>query len=312
MGTSTYFSKFDHTNEQTLLENIIVESIRVYGHDVYYLPRTKENLDSIFGEDSLSSFDNAYPVEMYIKNVDGFEGEGTFLGRFGLEIRQQITFTMARCVWDGLDLTAVPKEGDLVYFPLTKKLFEIQFVEHESVFYQTGALQTYDLQCELFEYSDEDIDTGVADIDAIENENAYVQTFPITFTDQGFVLAEDNTFIINEDTPDGTIDGQGNQLIQDTVPLFTANELITGQQTLASGNITTANASHINVTNISKTFTIGEEVVGGTSGARGTLGTKVQTEREISNDPAAENVKIETVADGIIDFSEDNPFSEDY
>ena len=312
MATSTYFAKFDHSNEQTLIENIIIESIRIYGHDVFYLPRTTADLDSILGEDALSSFDNAYPIEMYIKNVDGFEGEGTFVGRFGLEIRQQITFTLARSVWSSLGLTDVPKDGDLIYFPLTKKLFEIQFVDHESVFYQTGALQTYDLQCELFEYSDEDMDTGIASIDAIEEVNAYIQTFPITFTDQGFILAEDNFFIINEDTPDGTRDGEGNQIIQDTVPLFSSNEIITGQTTLASANITTANATHINVTNISKTFTIGEEVVGGTSGARGTLGTKVQTERVLTNDPGAENVAIETVADGIIDFSEDNPFSENY
>ena len=311
MATSTYFSKFDHTNEQNLLENIIIESIRIYGHDVFYMPRTMANLDELLGEDSLSKFDDAYPIEMYIKNVDGFEGEGAFISRFGLEVRQQITFSLARSVWAGMGLSDVPKEGDLIYFPLTKKLFEIQFVVNEAVFYQAGALQTYDIQCELFEYSDEDLDTGIEAIDSIEASEAYVQTFPISFTDQGFILTEDGSFIINEDTPTNAIQGGGNQIIQDTVPLFVVNEVITGQTTLGTGNIVTSNATHIKVTNVQRTFKIGEEVVGTTSEARGTLGTRIENVRELSNDPAANNVTIETIADGIIDFSEDNPFSED-
>lgn len=311
MATSTYFSKFDHLNEQNLLENIIIESIRIYGHDVFYLPRTMANLDELLGEDSLSKFDDAYPIEMYIKNVDGFEGEGAFISRFGLEVRQQITFSLARSVWASMGLSDVPKEGDLIYFPLTKKLFEIQFVVNEAVFYQAGTLQTFDIQCELFEYSDEDLDTGIDAIDAIEESEAYVQTFPITFTDQGFILTEDGSFIINEDTPDTAIEGGGNKIIQDTVPLFVVNEVITGQTTLGTGNIVTSNATHIKVTNVQKTFIIGEEVVGTTSEARGTLGTRIENVKELSNDPAANNVTIETIADGIIDFSEDNPFSED-
>ena len=269
------------------------------------------NLDELLGEDSLSKFDDAYPIEMYIKNVDGFEGEGAFISRFGLEVRQQITFSLARSVWASMGLSDVPKEGDLIYFPLTKKLFEIQFVVNEAVFYQAGTLQTFDIQCELFEYSDEDLDTGIDAIDAIEESEAYVQTFPITFTDQGFILTEDGSFIINEDTPDTAIEGGGNKIIQDTVPLFVVNEVITGQTTLGTGNIVTSNATHIKVTNVQKTFIIGEEVVGTTSEARGTLGTRIENVKELSNDPAANNVTIETIADGIIDFSEDNPFSED-
>lgn len=311
MATSTYFSKFDHLNEQKLIENIIIESIRIYGHDVFYMPRTSNNLDDLLGEDPLTKFDNAYPIEMYIKSVDGFEGEGSFISKFGLEIRQQVTFSLARSTWSELGLTNVPKEGDVIYFPLTQKLFEIQFVVNEAVFYQSGALQTFDLQCELFEYSDEDIDTGITAIDSIEETESYVQTFPITFTDQGFILTEDGSFIINEDTPDTAIQGGGNKIIQDTVPLFVVNEVITGQSTLGTGSIVSSNVSHIKVTNIQKEFTIGEVIVGSTSEAKATLGTKVESVRELSNDPAAKNVTIETIADGIIDFSEDNPFSED-
>ena len=311
MATSTYFSKFDHVNEQTLIENIIIESIRIYGHDVFYMPRTTANLDQLLGEDALSKFDDAYPIEMYIKSVDGFEGEGSFVSKFGLEIRQQVTFSLARSVWAGMGLSDVPKEGDLIYFPMTKKLFEIQFVVNEAVFYQSGALQTYDIQCELFEYSDEDMDTGITAIDSIEEVNSYVQTFPITFTNQGFILTEDGSFIINETTPTTAIQGDGHKIIQDTVPLFTVNEVITGQLTLSTASIVTSNATHIKVSNASNNFTIGEEVVGTTSEARGTLGTRSENVRELSNDPAANNVTIETIADGIIDFSEDNPFSED-
>ena len=298
-------------NEQNLLQSLNNEMIKMYGVECYYIPRKYLTTNTVIKEVIQSKFDDAYPIEMYIKNVDGFEGEGAFISRFGLEVRQQITFSLARSVWASMGLSDVPKEGDLIYFPLTKKLFEIQFVVNEAVFYQAGTLQTFDIQCELFEYSDEDLDTGIDAIDAIEESEAYVQTFPITFTDQGFILTEDGSFIINEDTPDTAIEGGGNKIIQDTVPLFVVNEVITGQTTLGTGNIVTSNATHIKVTNVQKTFIIGEEVVGTTSEARGTLGTRIENVKELSNDPAANNVTIETIADGIIDFSEDNPFSED-
>ena len=218
---------------------------------------------------------------------------------------------MARSAWSSLGLTATPKEGDLVYFPLTKKLFEIQFVDYESVFYQTGALQTYDLQCELFEYSDEDLDTGIASIDKIEADNAYVETFPITMLDQGFIGMEDGGFIM-QDTDIPLADVGTEKIIINTVPQFQDNELITGINSETTANITAANTTHITVTNISDKFIIGETIIGSSSEAKASLGTKVQTsDQQLTNDPAAKNVVIETIADGIIDFSEDNPFSED-
>ena len=310
MATSTHFSKFDHVNEQNLLENIIIESIKIYGHDVHYLPRVNNNIDILLGEDPTASFNDAYPIEVYVKTIDGFEGEGSFISKFGLEIRDQVTFTMSKSRWTDLNLSTRPQEGDLIWFPLTKKLFEIQFVEHEAVFYQTGRLNVFDLQCELFQYSDESIDTGLVNIDAIEADNAFIQTFPITYNNLGMLTLEDGYHMIAEDTDATAVDGRGNMFIQDTVPLFMANETITGQLSLTSGKITTANLTHINVTNITNTFTVGEEVIGSTSTARADLGTKVQEDLDVSQDSQADNVNIENIADGIIDFTEGNPFSE--
>src|SRR6056300_1853477 len=155
--------------EQQLIEDLIIESIKVYGHDVWYVNRSITAKDEILNEDDLSVFDQAYMIEMYIKNVDGFEGEGDFLSKFGLQIRDSITFTTSMRVWEenvGNEIDNYrPNEGDLIYFPLNGKLFEIQHVEHEAIFYQMGSLQTYDLRCELFEYSNEFFRTGIPEID---------------------------------------------------------------------------------------------------------------------------------------------------
>ena len=182
MATNLYFNNYGHQQSQWLIEDLIIESIKIYGIEVYYIPRTIVSEDTIFGEDTISSFDEALPLEMYIKNVDGFEGEGDFLSKFGLEIRDEMTFTVAKRRYEeeitshthsGTHTVAHtqssrPVEGDLIYFPLNGKVFEIKFVEHEAIFYQMGNLQTYDLRCELFEYSHQVIDTGIDEIDAIE------------------------------------------------------------------------------------------------------------------------------------------------
>ena len=277
MATSNFFSNFDHNNEQHLLQDLMVESIKIFGHDVSYLPRTKNNVDNLLGEDPTSSFTAAYPIEMYIKNTDGFAGEGAFVGRFGLEIRQQITFTVARRTWDGQGISTRPLEGDLIWFPMTNKLFEIQFVDHESVFYQLGKLPVYDLSCELFEYSDEDIDTGIDEIDKVEVENAY---------------AVEYAFSSNSG-------------------IFTTDETVTGTNSRATATIlqiTTSDTGNIiRLTNIVGTFSATEQITGGTSGVTANLGA---TATEFANDPKANNATIQTVADGIIDFSEGNPFSE--
>jgi hypothetical protein len=170
MATSFYFNNFGASQEQLLIENLVVESIRIYGHDLYYLPRTRIEPDKLLGEQSYSEFNSQYYLEMYIKNVEGFAGQGDFLSKFNLEIRDQVTFTIARRVFSdevGAYTGFVrPREGDLIYFPLNNKLFEIKFVEHEAIFYQLGSLQTFDLTCELFEYNNETFNTGIDLIDS--------------------------------------------------------------------------------------------------------------------------------------------------
>jgi hypothetical protein len=188
MATNLYFNNYQFTEEQNLIEDLVTESIKIYGIDCYYMPRTLIAEDGIFGEDTLSKFDavtsgdgeveslSAYSIEMYIKSVDGFDGEGDFLSKFNIEIRDEMTLTVSRRrfsqeIEDSNTTKAAgrPVEGDLIYFPLNNKLFEVKFVEHESIFYQMGSLQTYDLRCELFEYSHERLNTGIATIDEIED-----------------------------------------------------------------------------------------------------------------------------------------------
>jgi len=169
MSTNFFFNNFESSMEQTLIEDLVIESIRIFGHDLYYINRNNGEIDEIFNDADLPTFDKAYMLEMYIKNVEGFEGQGDFLSKFGLQIEDQITFTVAMRTFNqevGEYVNTVrPNEGDLIYFPLTGKMYEVQHVEHESIFYQMGSLQTYDLRCELFQYSQERFQTGVDVID---------------------------------------------------------------------------------------------------------------------------------------------------
>jgi hypothetical protein len=170
MATNVFFRNYDHFNTQNLIDDLVIESIRMYGIDLYYLTRQLESVDEILNEDDLSIFNRAYQMEMYVKSVDGFGSEGDFLSKFGLTIRDQVTFTVAFRTFERYvtrkDTSKMrPNEGDLIFFPLNNKFFKIMHVEHESVFYQTGALQVYDLKCELFEYSNERFQTGVEVID---------------------------------------------------------------------------------------------------------------------------------------------------
>lgn len=160
--------------EQTLIEDLIIESIRIFGIDVWYMPRTLRGVDDLLNEDDISTFDNAYMIEMYVKNVEGFEGDGQFLSKFGLQIRDSMTLSisMRRFSEDvGLyDEQVRPNEGDLIYFPLNRKVFEVMYVDNKPIFYQMGALQMYDLRCELFEVSNERFNTGVEEIDSWINK----------------------------------------------------------------------------------------------------------------------------------------------
>lgn len=203
MAASLYFNNFGASNEQGLINDLVVESIKIYGNDMFFCPRTVNSLDEIYGEDDTSTFESAFFVEMYIKSVDGFEGDGIFLSKFGLQIRDQVTFSLAKRTFDeevgqfiGSDR---PKEGDLIYFmlnPIRPQLFQIKYVETRAIFYQLGGFQLYDLVCEVFEYSGERLSTGIADIDIIEiNSTIDMAAFSLS-TQDGFVIITQSGFPI--------------------------------------------------------------------------------------------------------------------
>ena len=178
MSTNVYFSK-GTPNEQHLYEDLAIEAIQIYGHDVFYIPRTLVNKDELFGESALSRFDDAYGIEMWMETQEGYEGEKELVSRFGLEIRDETTFVVSRRRWDNtvsndanLIVSSRPDEGDLVYMPTVKKLFEISFVDHDDPFYQIDNLPVYKLYCRTFEYSSEVLDTGIDAIDAIETKRS--------------------------------------------------------------------------------------------------------------------------------------------
>ena len=193
MATNFYFNNFQNSQEQNLIEDLVIESIKIYGHEVWYCPRTIVNEEQVFQEDELATFNNAFSIEMYIKNVEGFEGEGDFLSKFGLQIRDRITFTVSRRSFsEEVPGTSRPREGDMIFFPLNSKGYVIRFVEHEAIFYQMGSLQTFDLVCELFEFNQETFNTGVPIIDdtynglsfAMANNTQQVTQFNISTIDK--------------------------------------------------------------------------------------------------------------------------------
>ena len=179
MARNIYFTD-KVRSEHELYENLVIESLKIYGQDVYYIPRDIVNEDKVFGDDIESSFNSSYKVEMYLDNVEGFEGEGDLFTRFGVEIRDECTFVVARRRWSQTvarydnDISSErPREGDLVYLPLSNSLFQITHVEHEMPFYQVSNLNVYKLRAQLFEYTGEDLDTGVEAIDDIEKDFSY-------------------------------------------------------------------------------------------------------------------------------------------
>ena len=186
MATNLYFNQ-KVRSEQLLYEDIVIESLKTYGQDVYYLPRDLVNEDGILGDDPVSSFNSSYICEMYIENVEGFDGEGDLFTRFGVEIRDEATFIVSRRRWrdtvaryDNEIKIDRPKEGDLIYLPMSKSMFQITHVEHEQPFYQLQNLPVFKLRCQLFEYAGEDLDTGVDTIDDIESRYAYKYILTLT------------------------------------------------------------------------------------------------------------------------------------
>ena len=294
MARSPHFSQAVKS-EQNLYEDIVIESLKIYGQDVYYLPRTVVNENTILGEDVASSFHNSYKIEMYLENQDGFDGEGDLFTKFGVEIRDEATFVVARKSWKkrissaNNNITVLrPKEGDLIYLELANKLWEILHVEHEQPFYQLSNLPTYKLRCQLFEYSGEDIDTNIGTIDSVQSDFGY----------RAYLTMDS----------DGSLGG------------FTVGENIT--QTFANGTILTGEVAHwsdsdnvmhlVNFGANDGAFhlpVVGRQVIGTTSG---NITTTTAVSEEIVESKNEQNTTFETSSSvmSFLDFSETNPFGD--
>lgn len=204
MAINPYFHSgipMGRTSEQNLYEDLIIETISIYGFELFYIPRKSFNRDLILNEDSLSTYEYAYPIEMYFKNVTGFAGEGDLLTKFGVEIRDSASLIVSRRRWDKevgrsgqAQLSTRPAEGDIVYFPLTNSIFEIRRVEDREPFFQIGKLYVYELQVELIQYSSERVTTGVNAIDlVVANQGLDIQNFELTLENGFRLLLEQET-----------------------------------------------------------------------------------------------------------------------
>ena len=180
MAVNPYFKK-DYSGEQDILEELTIETIKTMGRDMYYIPRNILTEDKLFGEGLQVNYTTGIPIEMYIDSVSGFDGQGDIASKFGVEIKDNINLTISKKrfiqeICTRLSTITRPREGDLIYFPLAKALFEINFVEHENPFYQFGKLYSYKLNCELFVYNQEEITTGNTDIDSVVSEHQSMST----------------------------------------------------------------------------------------------------------------------------------------
>ena len=376
MPTNVFFNQAVKS-EQNLVEDLVVESLRMFGHNCYYLPRKIVNEDTILGDAANSSFEDVYEVEMYLEGVEGFEGESDLYSKFGVEVRDSATFVISRRTWErfvSLDANLAtglrPNEGDLIYFPLSKSLFEIKFVEHENPFYQLGKLFVFKMNCDLFEYSGETFDTSIEALDTdvqLAQAAAVELTLADTPTLRDFVQGEAISQLVypgivisgvvsswSEDTNKLTVSSlkttdtgdpatYSSFLVTDTTvgniemeSTDEGNRIIlqgTGQDgyfidfesgtadvtipsyitdgTTGTDNITDNDGnSFLLETGTTTDATIYDHIVVEDSLASRRSITSIASDLTISTDPGAFNLDLETTADGIIDFSEGNPFGE--
>ena len=226
MATNFFFNNYLSSQEQQLLDNLVAESIQIYGEDMYYIPRKLNNYDSVYGADDQSSYELALPIEIYIKSYDAFQGDGSFMSKFGVEIRDQIVFSVSQTRFaDEIEtITTQPRpfEGDLIYFPLNKKCFQIKFVQKFEMFYQLGKLQTWELTCELFEYSNERFNTGIPEIDILQKKFD-TNTLDWAITDEQYNMLKDedgNLLVLESSTTGDLIPGDDGDEIQRESDLF--------------------------------------------------------------------------------------------
>ena len=273
-----HFNNFDHRGEQNLIDDLVAESIQIYGMSCGYMARTfsADGFDQLYTEEDLASFEQVSDLVTYVRSVDGFEGEGDFLSKFGLEIRDGMTVCIARRHFEETveqeQSIARPRPGDLIFLPLNEKVFEIKFVEHEPVFYQMGALQFYELRCELFEYSNERFNTGVDVIDQIQTTHSLDVFTEVELT------AEDGTPLFTED-------GFRPLLEEPDRSGAVALNHVTLESVFDSGKILTEDGFFI-------------------------LDEDQQDDEDFDAATESESVFIETKADDFLDFSDRDPFSE--
>tara|TARA_B100001057_G_scaffold219109_1_gene219341 strand:- start:157 stop:987 length:831 start_codon:yes stop_codon:yes gene_type:complete len=247
MPTNVYFDTGTKP-EQHLYEDLMIEQLKIYGQEVFYIPRTLVKEDELFGEDTLSKFGDAYLIEMYFENIDGFEGEKEIMSKFGLQMNEDVTFVVSRRRFEqlvshdsNLIVKTRPNEGDLVYFPKVSKIFEISFVDKDDPFYQVHNLPAFKLKCKTFEYSGEDLDTGITEIDAIETDNSldllqYQMTLEQSGTfNEGLELEDGTGNVEQEDSTDNVIGENetggesvlletGDYIIQEAIVIDTVDE----------------------------------------------------------------------------------------
>lgn len=309
MPRNVYFSQAVRS-EQNLYEDLVIESLKIFGQDVYYIPRTLVERDTILGEDPASSFDDAYLIEAYIDNQDGFEGAGDLYQKFGLEIRDEANFIISKRQWERLiglfnnSLSTIrPQEGDIIFLPLSNSFFEITFVEHEKPFYQLSNLPVYTLTCSLFEYSEEKFDTGVSDIDNLVALDAYQTT-------------------LNVSTTNSVNFTKGEIVTQTLVAAVGDTPAIVVSGTISSIDILSATASRITVINVGvegsssemREFTVSDSI--GLVGSESNVTCYITNTYDVSDsesftlDNAAQNYEFEIEADGFLDFTETNPFGD--
>jgi hypothetical protein len=288
MATNPYF-KYGVRSEQNMFEDITIEALQMYGQDVYYLPREIVNKDTVFLDDVPSRFSSSYKVEMYIENAEGFGGEGDLFTKFGVELRDQATFVVARKRWQqliGSRLTEKnfrPREGDLIYLPLSQSIFQIERVETETPFYQLEQLPTFRMTCELFEYSDEDFDTNIRSIDVVESEGAFQYKLTLDSAGGGYTIGE-------------------------TVIQEFADYNMKGEVTFWSDSGNELRLAHVGATDGNfHEFTTNALVVGQTSNGLATP-TLVEQLQEIQED--AQNAIFDSFESDFLDFSESNPFGD--
>ena len=287
MSTNLYFNNVTSHAEQELINDLTSEVIKMHGMDVFYIPRTVVKEDVILGEDVLSKFTTAYEIEMYLKGTEGFGGEGDLVSKFGLDVRDEVIFTVHKDRFNLATDMDKPLEGDLVFLPINKGLFEIKFVEHEQPFYQAGKNYSFDITCELYQYSQEQLETGITAIDDIEKEQGYTIDLVMTAGGSG-------TFTDDEVIYQGT---SGSRTFEGTVVSW--NDVT---RTLRL-NDTSGSLAAVATTGVTSGAVLS---LSSTTDSTG----KADLDQVLPTDPNADNLEFEIEADSILDFSENNPFGD--